>query len=278
MKHFLPSALVALAAVAVASEASAQPTVIHACASRATGELRLVQSALACRHTERLVEWSITGPKGDKGDPGPSGAPGAMGAPGATGATGPAGSTGPAGPQGPAGNDGAGLDLGAIEGALYRCDGSAARPAAGFIVGVPGRSFLASTDQDGAFRVDHVTPGTYAFGAINGATIPSVQVSAQATTQVGPIFTIDLKSDPLNCGGCGNQCGGGVACNNGVCGTVREWRTSAWGTCSVACGGGVQTRAVVCLVNGVPSADIECPFATRPIPQQACNTQACGGN
>src|SRR5215471_5605322 len=246
MKHLLPSALLVLAALGLApTPASAQTTVIYACASYATGQLRLVQHPRECHRTEKIVSWNITGPQGPAGPAGPIG---------------PRGDQGIQGIQGPAGSDGAGIDLGAIAGTLYRCDGTAAKPAAGFMVGVPGRSFLAVSDQNGAFRVDHVTPGQYPFGAINGALVAGVAVSTQATTELGAIYTIDLKSDPANCGACGVQCGSGTACNNGTCGTVREWRTSDWGTCSVACGGGVRTRSVVCFVNGVPSADTECPF------------------
>ena len=283
MKHFPASApgivlvgLGSLAAIALTpSPASAQTTVIHACASNATGELRLVLQPGACRRTEKAVSWNVVGPQGEKGDAGsqgPAGPPGRVGSPGPQGQQ---GLPGLPGIQGPAGNDGAGIDLGAIAGTLYQCSGSALAPAAGVIVGVPGRSFLAVSDTSGTFRVDHVAPGEYPFGAINGPMTPGVQVSAQATTEVGAIYTVDLTNDRDNCGTCGNQCATGSTCSAGVCGSARQWRTNDWGICSVACGGGVRTRTVTCFVDGVPAADTECPFATRPFPQEACNTQAC---
>jgi len=65
--------------------------VIHACANKKTGALRL---AAKCKKTEKTVSWSKSGPAG------------ASGRSGATGATGATGQTGPPGPStGPAGGD-----------------------------------------------------------------------------------------------------------------------------------------------------------------------------
>jgi hypothetical protein len=65
--------------------------VIHACASRTTGLLRLVGSARACKKAERLVSWNVVGPQGEAGATGPQGL------------SGPQGLQGPQGPQGPEG-------------------------------------------------------------------------------------------------------------------------------------------------------------------------------
>ncbi len=70
-----------MAGLAVASTAG--PGVIRACAQKKTGALRL---ASRCRHGERAVSWSQTGPAGATGA---TGATGAAGATGSTGATGP---------------------------------------------------------------------------------------------------------------------------------------------------------------------------------------------
>lgn len=83
--------------------------VIHACAAKSGGMLRL---APKCKRSEKAVSWNSVGrpgPQGAKGDSGPQGPAGATGAQGAkgdagaTGATGPQGSAGATGPQGPPG-------------------------------------------------------------------------------------------------------------------------------------------------------------------------------
>jgi hypothetical protein len=66
-------------------------SVIHGCAARSGGALRI---ASKCRTNERAVVWNNTGPAGARGAtglPGPAGPQGATGATGATGVTGAAG-------------------------------------------------------------------------------------------------------------------------------------------------------------------------------------------
>ena len=121
MKWIALCAVVALAATAVSwgagalsSASSAQA--INACSNNQNGNLRLVESAAACRTAETAVSWNAAGTKGDPGPAGPAGSAGPTGpagpagpegqtgSPGATGATGPAG---PAGADGRDGSDGA---------------------------------------------------------------------------------------------------------------------------------------------------------------------------
>jgi hypothetical protein len=69
-------------------------SVIHGCAAKSGGALRV---ASKCRASERAVVWNNTGPAGARGAtglPGPAGAQGAQGAAGATGATGAPGAPG----------------------------------------------------------------------------------------------------------------------------------------------------------------------------------------
>lgn len=75
--------------------------VIHACANKKSGALRV---AAKCKKNEKAVSWSIQGPAGNAGS---------QGAPGPQGAAGPQGSAGAAGQQGPPGPD-----TGAAGGAL----------------------------------------------------------------------------------------------------------------------------------------------------------------
>lgn len=81
--------------------------VLHGCAKRHGGELRLIDTTWPiwqrCEPNEREVSWNVQGPKGDVGPAGPAGADGAAGPAGPTGAAGPAGEVGPAGAAGPAG-------------------------------------------------------------------------------------------------------------------------------------------------------------------------------
>jgi hypothetical protein len=112
----------AYAAVSRTGHPSAET--ITACASKASGRLRVAPASGLCRRSENRLSWNVAGPPGPKGDPGPAGpqgergaagpageagAPGPRGEPGArgeVGPAGPAGERGPVGPQGPAGPQG----------------------------------------------------------------------------------------------------------------------------------------------------------------------------
>src|SRR4051794_13629060 len=83
-------ALAAAIAAGVSAQTSAAPR-IYACASKASGALRVVAAKTHCRKSERRISWTVAGSRG------PAGVPGARGP------TGLAGPAGPAGPQGPAG-------------------------------------------------------------------------------------------------------------------------------------------------------------------------------
>jgi hypothetical protein len=71
--------------------------VVHACAKKKGGSVRLVKPGKKCRKGERIVTWSQHGPAG------PRGATGATGAMGATGPRGAGGANGRNGQQGAAG-------------------------------------------------------------------------------------------------------------------------------------------------------------------------------
>lgn len=85
--------------------------VINACASKKTGELRLIDrskrgTAGTCRTSERGVVWSVAGPAGEAGVAGAQGPNGAVGPQGVAGANGVNGSDGAPGPEGPKGEPG----------------------------------------------------------------------------------------------------------------------------------------------------------------------------
>jgi len=83
---------------------SAAPSdLIHACVQRKTGHTRIVRAGEACRPSEFLVVWNVTGPQGPAGPAGPQGLTGAQGP---EGQAGPMGPEGPAGPPGPGGGSG----------------------------------------------------------------------------------------------------------------------------------------------------------------------------
>jgi hypothetical protein len=84
---------------------------LSACVSR-SGDTRILLpgfTSSSCARNERLVTWSVTGPKGDKGDKGDNGAQGLQGYPGIQGAT---GTPGIAGGNGQNGAPGAKGDMG----------------------------------------------------------------------------------------------------------------------------------------------------------------------
>lgn len=104
--------------------------VIHACAAKANGTLR-IPAKPPCRKTERPVSWNVAGPAGPAGA---AGAAGPIGRAGAVGAQGPAGPEGARGPKGDAGtkltslDDLAGLSCNAGAGKVsvaYDADGKA---------------------------------------------------------------------------------------------------------------------------------------------------------
>lgn len=73
-----------LGAGGLAVAASPGGGVIHACANKRTGALRL--SNRCAQRRERTVSWNVTGPQGPRGTTGAPGGPGAPGSPGAPGA------------------------------------------------------------------------------------------------------------------------------------------------------------------------------------------------
>lgn len=115
--HALPAAAAATLAVATAvgvAAATALPDsrldagAITACV-QSNGKPRIVTSSASCKKHERVLTWSVRGPKGDAGPAGPTGPAGPAGPKGdtgQTGAAGPAGATGPAGAPGPVGERG----------------------------------------------------------------------------------------------------------------------------------------------------------------------------
>jgi Collagen triple helix repeat (20 copies) len=91
---FVVVGLVLSAGVGRLALAASGNSVIHACAGKRSGVLRL---AATCRRSERAVAWSLQGPPGP---PGPSGAAGLTGPAGMAGAVGSSGAAGPPGPPG----------------------------------------------------------------------------------------------------------------------------------------------------------------------------------
>lgn len=89
------------AVAAVGGRGRTSSEVITACASDATGRLRVISAGATCRSHEHRLAWNVRGPQGVPGPTGPAGADGA------TGPTGPAGPAGERGPQGERGSEGA---------------------------------------------------------------------------------------------------------------------------------------------------------------------------
>jgi hypothetical protein len=138
---------------------------IRACAARKDGRLRIVPPAARCRRQERLVSWSVRGPRGEpgpQGTPGPSGPAGAAGqrgSAGAQGAAGPQGERGLRGPQGPKGDPGTSIkSLEALEGLACGQGGrvSLTYDASNRAV------FTCTTAVESAVRINELSTGTTA--------------------------------------------------------------------------------------------------------------------
>jgi hypothetical protein len=98
----LPLALgTGVAVAAHGSSGKRTDGVIHACAKKRGGHLRVVSAGQLCRKAEVALSWNVRGPEGPPGLPGPAGPAGATGPAGPAGAVGPAGPAGPPGPPGP---------------------------------------------------------------------------------------------------------------------------------------------------------------------------------
>ncbi|MGP0101927.1 MAG: hypothetical protein ACLPUT_09975 [Solirubrobacteraceae bacterium] len=82
-KTFIGTSAAAIVLLALAAApAAGAATTIYACVSKKSGAMRIVSAKAKCRHGERKLSWSSTGPAGPAGAPG---APGAAGVPGANG-------------------------------------------------------------------------------------------------------------------------------------------------------------------------------------------------
>lgn len=104
--------VVGLALLAVPARAQdSAPTVVYTgCIQASNGSLYNVHEGGApmqpCRTPDRLISWSMQGPKGEKGDKGDGGPVGPMGYKGEQGVAGPTGAQGQTGPQGQKGDQG----------------------------------------------------------------------------------------------------------------------------------------------------------------------------
>ena len=70
------AALCASVALASPVEAQTDQTTVQACVANATGRVRIVESAAACKRREEPLVWAVagaSGPQGPPGDPGPAG-------------------------------------------------------------------------------------------------------------------------------------------------------------------------------------------------------------
>eukprot|EP00727_Mastigamoeba_balamuthi_P000806 m51a1_g10722 hypothetical protein (299) ;mRNA; r:231010-231951 len=101
-------------------------------------------------------------------------------------------------------------------------------------------------------------------GALHAGAVP------KSAYPLGQIILLGNCRDPMPCYG--------RVLLNVTCLDPREWRTSAWSSCSSSC---TRTRSTWCINNhtGATVADAECEgWGTRPAGQQACQSGACRGH
>ena len=89
--------LISLVSVTLASAHGGNTSLIHACVSNSSGEIKIVGANSNCPSNYRALDWNIQGPAGQQG---------AQGQQGPIGPVGPAGPVGPTGPMGPQGLQG----------------------------------------------------------------------------------------------------------------------------------------------------------------------------
>jgi hypothetical protein len=90
--------LISLVSVTLVSAHGGNTTLIHACVSNSSGEIKIVGANANCPSNYRALDWNIQGPAGQQGPIGPVGPMGPVG---------PIGPIGPIGPMGPQGEPGA---------------------------------------------------------------------------------------------------------------------------------------------------------------------------
>jgi hypothetical protein len=151
-------------ALAVTDRGSAPAPVLHACAARKDGALRIVSAAAKCRRSERSVRWNVTGPTGPVGTAGAAGKagpPGPVGPTGPTGATGAKGEAGATGPRGPKGEPGTLPSFEALGGLPCQANGKAGVTTLTYDAG--GHASFTCTASGGggaAVRINELSTGT----------------------------------------------------------------------------------------------------------------------
>jgi hypothetical protein len=169
-------ALAALLAVAIPTggavavrrgSGGGEAAIIHACAARKDGRLRVVAAAAACGRRERAISWSVRGARGEPGPPGPAGRAGAVGSPGPAGSKGergppgPAGERGPEGPRGPRGEPGSSLtSLESLNGLACHTGGRNGTVTVGYDSGDHAVFTCAARTPAATVRVNELSTGT----------------------------------------------------------------------------------------------------------------------
>ena len=98
--------LISLLSVTLVSAHGGNTSLIHACVSNSSGEIKIVGANANCPSNYRALDWNIQGPAGQQGPIGPAGPVGPVGPIGPQGLQGERGLQGEQGPQGLSGQQG----------------------------------------------------------------------------------------------------------------------------------------------------------------------------
>lgn len=107
-----------------------------------------------------------------------------------------------------------------------------------------------STECGSGIQTRHVFCGNF-----NGSVVRMLDDESTCDKDVKPL-------DVQNCTGAATDCKG-------------KWFSGPWTSCSKKCGGGVQTRKVMCLLNGVTVKDSQCSEDNIEFSSEECNKNAC---
>jgi uncharacterized protein YkwD len=207
--------------------------VIHACV-KDNGQVRIVNNASECKAQETHIEWNIVGPTGAQGEIGPQGPQGEQGLQGEIGPQGLQGEAGPQGERGLQGEQGPQGEKG-IQGPIGPEGPVGPQGPAGTLTSLESLEGIPCDNGTGSVLVSISSGGDVSLKCWYGC--------SSGQTSCSPGSCVYLMTDKNNCGSCGNVCGSGQTCNQGICESPPP------STCEVPAWASPEAIAIANLLN-----------------------------